>query len=46
MSIRYKECLSQTVGDIFERLEFNGYVEGVSEVQSAADLTHANLVSF
>lgn len=30
---RYKESLPQTIADIFERMEFNGYVEGVSDLQ-------------
>lgn len=38
---RYKESLPQTVADISERMEFNGYVEGVSEFQAAPDSTHA-----
>ncbi|KAG0566430.1 hypothetical protein KC19_7G063200 [Ceratodon purpureus] len=38
---RYKEHLPQTVADIFERMEFNGYVEGMSELQAAPDSTHA-----
>ena len=39
--LRYKESLPQTVADIFERMEFNGYVEGVSEFQAAPGSTHA-----
>lgn len=31
--LRYKESLPQTIADIFERMEFNGYMEGVSDLQ-------------
>ena len=41
LSSRYKERLPQTVADIFERMEFNGYVEGALELQAAPDSAHA-----